>query len=233
MTLKPLIYCFFGDRTGRVLSGIWNWLWGIPVETGGKISVEVAQESLISMQASVMKFTKSVAEISASYQRAKLKYESKQREFEEAQNQAIRAHQLGNEAAARLAMGKAIAIEQLLPQFAQQVAQAEQVLKQQQDRLNREQLRLETYKVDLHNLKDIQEVSAALGAIAKAQTTLDMGSARSQFEDAKSAVQNRYLKANAFAELSENPAEKLTHDLEKMTLDDEISHRLKQLQGQA
>jgi phage shock protein A len=66
---KQLIYWLLGERAGHLLIATWNWLWGMPVEMGGKVAVEVAHESLSSMQNSVRKFTQSVAQISASYER--------------------------------------------------------------------------------------------------------------------------------------------------------------------
>ncbi|BAZ15604.1 PspA/IM30 family protein [Calothrix sp. NIES-4071] len=48
--MKKAIYWLMGERAGRTIVGTWNWLWGIPVEQGGKVAVAVAEESLQSMQ---------------------------------------------------------------------------------------------------------------------------------------------------------------------------------------
>lgn len=224
-----LIHWLLGDRASHKLKAVWHWLWGLPAESDGKIAVQVAQDSLQSMQQSVRKLTESVAKISASYQQAKQKYENKQQEFMQLEQQATIANYHGHEAAARLAMGKAIAIEKLLPTLAQQVARAEEVLTSHKERLNRERERLETYKMELQNLKDLSEVNEALAEIAKVNGSMNTDSARDQFEEAQSSIHLRYLQTNALVELSENPAEKLTADLENMTRDDEISRRLLEL----
>ena len=65
-----------------------------------------------------------------------------------------------------------------------------------------------------------------MGTIAKVNNEFDIGSARSQFEEAKNALQNRNLHENALAELSENPAERIQGDMDKMLADDEINRRL-------
>ena len=76
--MKKFIYWLMGERAGCVLVGAWNWLWSLPVESGSqKIAVEVAQESLESMQQSVFQLTQSVSTVVAAYQRAKEKYENK------------------------------------------------------------------------------------------------------------------------------------------------------------
>ena len=233
---KPIPWLFvhwlLGDRAGYVLTATWNWLWGMPINAGGKVAVEVAQESLHSMQAAVQQLAESVASVTASYQTAKAKYDSKQQEWQQAEQQAALAYRNGNEAAAKLAMGKAITLERLLPQLAEQVARAEKLLQTHQEKLAREHQCLETYKVELQNLRDLSEVNEALAAIAKVSSDLGIDSARSQFEAAQSAVQGRYLKTNAIAELVEDPAEKLNAQLDQLTLDDAIAQRLKRLNEQ-
>lgn len=48
--MKSFIYWLMGDQAGRVVVDSWRWLWGLPVEAGGRVAVAVAQESLQSMQ---------------------------------------------------------------------------------------------------------------------------------------------------------------------------------------
>jgi phage shock protein A len=229
--MKDAIYWIMGEKAGRTIVGTWNWLWGIPVESGGKIAVSVAEESLQSMQESVQKLAQAVAMQVGAYERAKKKYEEKAQELRKFEQQALTAQKNGNEEAARLAMTKAIQIEQLLPQLEAQVKQAEKFVTASKDKLNRERLKLEQYKTDMQNMKDLAEINSALESIAKVNNEFDIGSARSSFESAKNAVEGRHLRSNALAELSENPNEKLAADLEQMTIDDEVSRRLQMLEG--
>lgn len=216
-------------KAGRTLVVIWNWLWGIPIESGGDIAVEVAGESLKSMQQSVAQLAESVATAIAAYENAKGKYELKQQEFKVAENQALLAYQKGNEEAARLAMSRAIAIERLLPKIGEQVAQAEKVVVAVKEKLYREREKLEAYQTEMQNLKVLAEINEALETIAQVDNSLDITSSRYQFESAQAAVEERYLKANAQVEISENPAERLQADLDRLMLNDEISRRLAQL----
>ncbi|MDF0554719.1 PspA/IM30 family protein [Kamptonema sp. UHCC 0994] len=227
--MKKVIYWLMGEKAGRTIVGTWNWLWGIPVESGGQVAVEVAEQSLRSMQESVQKLAAAVATQVAAYQRAKQKYDEKIKEMQTFERQAMTAQRNSNEDAARLAMSKVIQIEQILPQLEEQVQQAEKYVNASKDKLNRERQKLEAYKMDMQNMKDMAEINAALGQIAKVNNDLSIDSARSQFEQAKGAVHRRNLKEQAFAELSENPQEKLQADLEKMTADDEVSRRLQML----
>ncbi|MEO1134466.1 MAG: PspA/IM30 family protein [Cyanobacteria bacterium J06639_1] len=228
--MKKAIYWILGEKAGRVVVGSWNWLWGIPIEAGGQAAVEVAEESLRSMQGSVQKLAEVVSLQVAAYGRAKQKYEAKARELDVAERQALVAQRNGNQAAARLAMTKALQIEKLLPQLEEQVHQTEEFVTASRAKLDRERLKLEAYKTDLQNMKDAAEIDRALTAAAKVNSDLDIDSARAQFEQAKSAVQRRSLRDRAYAELSENPAEQLNAELEQMTLDDEVSRRLQALE---
>ncbi|MGL6284543.1 MAG: PspA/IM30 family protein, partial [Microcoleaceae cyanobacterium] len=230
-SVKKVIYWLMGEKAGRILVGTWNWLWGIPVESGGQVSVNVAEESLRSMQEALHKLATAVATQVAAYERAKQKYDQKEAEMRKLEQQAAIAQRNGNEDAARLAMTKVIQIEQILPQLKIQVDQAEQYVKAAKDKLNRERLKLEEYKTQLSNMKDMSEINKALAEIAKVNNDLSIDSARSQFEQAKSAVERKNLQQNALAELSENPNERLQADLEGMVIDDEVSRRLKSLQS--
>jgi phage shock protein A len=221
--LKHFIYWLIGERAGRSLVGIWHWLWGIPVESGGKIAVEVARESIESMQRSIAQLTESVATVVAAYEKAKRKYEIKYGEFKQAEKQQ------GNEEAARLAMSKAIVIERLLPKITEKVAQAEKVVIASKEKLNREREKLELYQTEMQNLTAIAEINEALATIAKIDSSLNLDSARYQFESAQTAIEGKYLKVNAQAELSEARIEQMQSDLDRLVLDDEISRRFAQL----
>ncbi|MDY6803418.1 MAG: PspA/IM30 family protein [Cyanobacteriota bacterium] len=229
--MKKALYWLVGEKAGRTIVGGWNWLLGVPVESGGRVSVEVAEESLRSMQESVQKLAAGVATQVAAYERAKQKYETKVKEMQTFESQAMTAQSNGNEDAARLAMSKVIQSEQILPQLEAQVLQAEKFVNASKDKLKRERQKLEEYKTDLSNMKDLQEINQALGAITKVNDSLSIDSARSQFEQAKGAVERRNLKENALAELSEDPTEKLQADLENMAVDDEVSRRLQRLEN--
>ena len=227
--MKKVLYWLMGDKAGRTIVGAWNWMWGLPVESGGPVAVAVAEESLRSMQESVQKLAAAVSTQVAAYQRAKTKYEEKVREMQTVERQAITAQRNGNEEAARLAMSKVIQTEQILPQLESQVKQAEQYVNASKDKLNRERMKLEAYKTDMQNMKDMAEINEALRAISKVNNDLSIDSARSQFDQAKNAVQNHHLKQQALAEISENPQERLQAELENMTLDDQVNRRLEML----
>jgi phage shock protein A len=126
-------------------------------------------------------------------------------------------------------MSKAIVIERLLPKITEQVAQAEKVVIASKEKLYREREKLELYQTEMQNLKAIAEINEALATIAKIDSSLNLDSARDRFDSAQAAVEGKYLKVNAQAELSENHFEKLQTDLDRLVLDDEISRRLAQL----
>jgi phage shock protein A len=229
--VRSFIYWLMGDRAGRVIVGSWRWLWGLPVESGGKVAVAVAEESLQSMQESVQQLAKAVSQQVGAYERARTKYRDKIDELRAYEEQARLAQRAGQMDGARLAMSRAIQIEKLLPALDQQVQQAGTFVEASKDKLNRERIKLEQYKSDMQNIKDLSEVNAALESIAKVNNEFDIGSARSSFEAAKSAVEGRNLSNAALAELSDNPQEKLAADLDQLSLDDQVSQRLKALES--
>jgi phage shock protein A len=227
--MKKVMYWLIGEKAGRTVVGTWNWLWGIPVDTGGKVAVAVAEESLQSMQEGVHRLAEAVAIQDASYQKAKKMHEAKLKELEVLNRQVATAQKLGNDLAARQTMTKVIQIEQVLPNLESMIRQAEQAVNQSKAKLNRERVKIESYKSDMQNMKDLAEVNEALAIIASVNNEFDIGSAKSQFEEAKNAVETRNLRTNALAALSENPTAVVNAEIEQMTLEDEVTRRLQQI----
>ena len=229
--MKKVMYWLIGEKAGRTVVGTWNWLWGIPIDSGGKIAVAVAEESLQSMQEGVQRLAEAVATQVASYQRAKQKYDAKLQEIEVLNRVVLNAQKLGHDLAARQTMARIIQIEQILPALEAMLQPAEDSVKLSKAKLNREREKIEAYKSDMQNLKDLAEVNEALATISKVNSDFDIGSAKSQFDAAKSAVENRNLRTNALASLSEDPNAAVNAEIAQMTLDDEVSRRLQQLES--
>lgn len=227
--MKNFVYWMMGDRTGRIIVATWNWLWGMPIEMNSEIAKDVAQESLASMQQSVVKLTQAAAIVVSAHQQALEIFVSKQKEFKHAESQALLAHRKGNVEATRIAMAHAFMIEGLLPQLQERVTHAEQLVIQTKEKLTQEHQRLATYKIQMHNLNALAEVNKALNAIAQTTSDLGLDNARSQFETAEAAIKRQHYKGKAYADLSVNPTEKLNTDLDRLTLDDQIAQRLQQL----
>jgi phage shock protein A len=229
--VKKVMYWLVGEKAGRTIVGIWNWGWGIPIDSGGKIAVAVAEESLQSMQEGVQRLAEAVATQDASYQRAKQKYDTKLQEIKVLNRQVLNAQKLGHDLAARQTMARIIQIEQILPTLEAMLQQAEDSVKLSKAKLSREREKIESYKSAMQNLKDLAEVNEALVEIGKVNSEFDIGSAKSQFDAAKSAVENRNLRANALNSLSEDPQAAINEEIEQMTLDEEVSLRLQQLES--
>jgi phage shock protein A len=228
--MKKFIYWLMGERAGRVTVSIWNWLWGITASDAseGK-AVAIAEESVQTMQASVQKLAEAVSNQVSSYNRARQRYEDKRLEKAQLEHQAAIAQRQGDQESARLAMAKVIRIEQLLSQLEVQLQEAEQFVMASRERLHREQLKLEQYKTDIQNMKDLAEVNQALHEIAKVNSEYEIGSAQSAVEAAKEVVQTRALQQKALADLIADPSGGELSDLENMALEDEISQRLQRL----
>jgi phage shock protein A len=224
--MKKAVYWLMGEKAGHVVIATWNWLWGIPSESGGKVAVAIAEDSLQSMQQAVHRLATAVAAQEAAYKTAKSKYEAKARELKSLEHKAIVAQNHGDEEEAKLAMAMVIQTEQILPRLEEMVLQAERAVSVSKEKLNRERLKLETYKAEMQNMRDMSEVNAALEEIAKVNNEFDIGSAKNEFEKAKDAVERRNFTAQALAELAENSA-----DIENMALNDEVSRRLEKLKN--
>jgi len=214
LTPKALIFWLIGDKAGNSLVAIWNWLWGIPIESGGKIAVESARESLESMQKSLAELTESVAQVVAAQQSAQAQYEAKKQEHTNYLQQAVTAQKKGLQEAARLAMVKVLSLEKILSAMKDRVDNAEKVVIAAKEKLRQEQEKIEHYKLEMSNLKAISSMNEALGKINEFDSSLNLNNSRDRFEDANEAIKDRYRKENAYSELSENYSEKLAQEID-------------------
>lgn len=228
MGMKKFIYGFFGERAGRLIIVSWNWLWGIS-ETSDNEAVTTAEQSLRTMQDSVEKLTQAVATQVKNYQQAEEKYSQKAQELKDLETKAKMLKAQGNTEAARLTMIQAIQLEKILPQLKDNVENAEKFVNAAKEQLTREKEKLETYKSELANIQAIQEVNEALGQMAEVNNNYNIDSAKSQFEAAKEAVNDRQAEVQALYELSKTPEENLEEKMDKMNMEDEVSRRLEGL----
>ena len=180
---KKITYWLLGDTAGRTSVAIWKYLWGIPVEGGGKIAQKVAQESIASMQESISKLSHAVAKVVSTHNLAQQQYDNKLEEYHEAEKQAQLAHNNGNEDAARLAITKAIAIDKILPQLRERVETTQITTNKAKAKLKREIEKLEAYKLELENLKSLTLVNQAMAEIDGISDEWGFDSARSRLSE--------------------------------------------------
>ena len=229
---KKITYWLLGETAGRTSVGIWKYLWGIPIEGGGKVAQKVAQESIASMQESIAELSTAVAKIVSTYNLAQQQYNNKLESRQEAEKQAQLAHNKGNEEAARLAITKAIAIEKILPQLSDRVEAAQTTMNKAKAKLKREIEKLEAYKLELENLESLTLVNQAMAEIDGISNAWGFDSARSQFTEVKNNIEKRALLEEAKVELAENPNEILAGEIDALSLEAEIEKRFNSLNSQ-
>ena len=99
------------------------------------------------------------------------------------------------------------------------------------ERLQQERQRLENDRNTLEGSKLLAEFNQALEQIQNINSTIDADSPRSHLISATDAIHDRYLQANAMAELSKDPNEQGMNDLSDLIREDEITRRLKELEN--
>lgn len=230
--MKQFLYWFLGDTAGRTIVAGWNWLWGKPLESGGKVTLEAAKESLTQMQDSVQKLTASVSQVMAVYQQAQGQYEAKKKELSNAEEQAGLAMDQGDDEATRIAIARVISLEQLLPHLQERVAQAQHMQQESQQKLKAEREKLAACKLEMGNLKAISAMNEALNQVINLSSELGLDTAQSQFDDSEQAIKNRHLQINSQLELSRNPHEQYEQQLNQLSQADAIEQRMQKLRRQ-
>ncbi|MEM6613843.1 MAG: PspA/IM30 family protein [Cyanobacteria bacterium P01_C01_bin.72] len=232
ITPKKITYWLMGETAGRTSVAVWKRLWGIPVEAGEKVAAKVAQESIISMEESIVELSTAVAKVVSTYNLAQQQYNNKLNEYQEAETKAKLAYRQGNEEAARLAFTRAIAIEKVLPQLNERVETAQATMNKAKAKLRRETERLEAYKLELENLESLALVNQAMTEMGGISTEFNLDGARSQFAAAKNGIEKRAMLEEAKAELAVNPNEALADEIDSLSLEAEIEQRFKRFQSE-
>ncbi|MEO1692205.1 MAG: PspA/IM30 family protein [Cyanobacteria bacterium J06631_6] len=232
ITPKKVTYWLLGETAGRTSVAVWKRLWGMPVEAGGKVAAKVAEESIASMQESIIYLSDAVAKVVSTYNLAQKQYNNKLQDYQEAETQAQLAYRQGNEDAARLAITRAIAIEKVLPQLSERVETAQITMNKAKAKLKRETERLEAYKLELENLESLALVNQAMAEMGGISSEFDLDGARSQFTAAKNGIEKRSLLEEAKAELAVNPSEVLADEIDSLSLEAEIEQRFKRFHNQ-
>lgn len=225
--IKQAVYWLMGDRAGQVTVATWNWLFGItpatPPDTSTAQHVKTAKTSLKAMQASVAQLTQLSSQQIAAYTKARQSYDSKVHQIRSLEQQAETAQQRNDLSSARLALSRAIQIEQYLPQLELRVQQAEDLLRSTQARLESERMRLETYKIEMQNLQEMASLDATLQSIADVNRGFDVESARSQFEAAREAIEDQHTERQVLNDLAHGGD---FAALDRAALDAELDRRL-------
>lgn len=224
--MRKFVYWFLGDTAGRVLTAWWRWFWGKSISQGNTVTLEAARESLTAMQASVSHLTVSVSQVAAVYSQAQEKFLKHNQDYDEANAQAALALKEGNEAAARLAVTRAITLEKALPSLAKMAQQSQELLHHAKQDLQNEQEKLEACRLEMGNLQAIAEMNEALSAVMKVTQEVGVDSAQSQFNQAESIIKHKNLQVIAQRELSQPPNAALQQELDTLTQADAIEQRL-------
>lgn len=226
--MKKAVYWLMGDWAGRITINTWNWLWGKPPEAPPAAEPDVittAELSLKTMQQSVQDLEQTVRAQRAAYRQAELKYQAKLNQVRAYEKRAAIAQQQGDEAGARLAMTQAVQLEKLLPQIADRLKQAQDFLQTSEERLQRETIQLEAYRLDVEHLKDMAELGDVLDPLSQVSRQQELESARSHLDDARSRLELQRLEEEALAELSQADPD-TEADWEQHQLDEEVARRL-------
>ncbi|TVR14085.1 MAG: PspA/IM30 family protein [Phormidium sp. GEM2.Bin31] len=229
--MKKAVYWLMGDWAGRITINTWNWLWGKPPEAPPDSEADVittAELSLKTMQQSVQDLEQTVRAQRSAYRQAELKYKAKLRQVESYEKQAAIAQQQGDKAGARLAMTQAIRLEKLLPQIGDRLHHAQAFLQSSEERLQRETIQLEAYRLDVEHLKDMAELGDVLDPMSQMSRQQDLESARSHLDDARSRLELQRLEEQALTELSQTQPGDMEADSEHYHLNEEVERRLQQ-----
>ncbi|WP_373542388.1 PspA/IM30 family protein [Chamaesiphon sp.] len=221
-----------GDRAGKVVINVWDWLWGktppVALPPSQADTLAIAERALTQMSQSVASLSAAVAQQAASYQDLQAQYDTKIQEIRALEQAAEIAANKGRDRDARLRLAQVIQQETLLEQLHSQVDRAEAVLISAQNRLTQEQLEVARYRTEIQNTRDLSRVNLALQEIARANDEFDGGSAKSTLDNAQLQATEYEMQQKLVADISLNRSTLIDEDNDAQ-LQAKVNERLAKL----
>ena len=197
-----------GDRAGKVVINVWDWLWGNTPPAAPAPSqadtLAIAERALAQMSQSVASLSAAVAQQANSYKNLQAQSDTAAQEIVALERSAQSAAQQGRDREARLTLVQIIQQETLLEQLHRQVDRAEAVLISSQNRLTQEQLEVARYRTEIQNTRDLSRVNLALQEIARVNDEFDSDSAKSTLENAQLQATEYQMQQKLLADISLN-----------------------------
>ncbi len=188
------------NRAWTVVRATWNWLWGRPIDAGGEIAVQVAEDSIDDVAAAVQRLTESVGLQRAALAEAVQLHEETSHRIDTLGEQAAQLVAAGNDDAALEVLAEQDVIDDYLPQLDNQVRFAEQNLAEGKTRLREAQLELRKMQAQQKMGASTMRVTQALEEANQA-AGIDSQSAMRRFEKSQEAIQRRNIKAQSISEV--------------------------------
>ena len=188
------------NRTTTVIRATWNWLWGIPMETGGEISAQIGEDSIDDLAKSFQKLVDSVGLQRAALAEAHRLQEETEQQVEALGQQAEQLVAAGEDDAALAVLAEQDVLDEYRPQLEAQVQYAQQNLAEGTTRMKEAQLELKKMQAQQKMGASTMRVTQALERANQA-AGIDSESARQYFEKSQAAIQRRNLKAQATSEV--------------------------------
>jgi phage shock protein A len=221
-----------GDRAGKIVIDVWDWLWGktppAPEPPSQAETLAIAERALAQMSQSVANLSAAVAQQASSYQNLQVQYDKQAQDIVTLEREATIAATNGRDREARLILAKIIQQEALIEQLHSQVDRAEAVLISSQNRLTQEQLAVARYRTEIQNTRDLSRVNLALREIARVNDEFDGGSAKSTLENAQFQATEYEMQQKLVADISSNRSI-LTDENNDATIQAQVNERLAKL----
>lgn len=153
---------------GKELYDGWNWLWGPPsppkpVKTNDEIILEEITRSLEVVRGIVNKIQGTVEQVRVLKKANEDKYKFRQQAHQERVGMSLESKRQGNIFEARSAMGQAMQLELILPQFKERSETSQRMLITVQDFQTQQLAVFALLEIDLDTAKVQREVNNSMG----------------------------------------------------------------------
>jgi len=178
---------------GKELYDGWNWLWGSPsppkpVNTNNEIILEEITRSLEIVREIVNKIQSTVEQVRVLKKANEDKYKFRQQAHQELIDVSLESKRQGNIFEARSAMGQAMQLELMLPQFKERSETSQRMLITVQDFQTQQLAVFALLEIDLDTAKVQREVNNSMGL----NFSPDLIILQEKLQNVRNEIEDRY-----------------------------------------
>lgn len=209
--MNNLILWLIGDTLSGIIMDGWNWLWQTPTKSStsvvkvnknnNDITLEHANQLLISITARVLEMQKAVDRVRAITYEIKRQYDVKCQQHQELVAKVLEYKKAVEIVEARMAMAKTIGIERILPELQARLEHSQEMLISINECHTQEQAKLSLLEIEMETIKACMAMNESMGN-RDSDKFNDLSNLQEKFKNVQTEIEDRYQQVQIMSQLS-------------------------------
>ena len=201
--MKNFLIKLFGQTAVNGASAIWCWLWGMPIRSGGELSVAAGEAAIANQADAVKEMTEAVGAQQAAVRQITetLEYQNSQAaNLENRISALLESGNKGDEHAAEQLAAQLLPLQTSIPDLEKQLVEAQTNFERARENLRRQKTILTQMKAQQKSNAATAAVTAAIESANRKMAEMDGVNGTSTMEKATEAIKARSNRATGISD---------------------------------